>query len=126
MNPLSAGQSTGCGLALNRYRTRTHWRLARATYTTFIIKTLGARASEVATEEPYTPKMGPGGATAGDDRKMNDEPLERGPIDRMRARFESVQNTNALASRARHLHDLHHQNARCEGVRSGNRRTIHS
>jgi light-regulated signal transduction histidine kinase (bacteriophytochrome) len=25
---------------------------------------------------------GPGGATAGDDRKMNNEPLEREPIDR--------------------------------------------
>jgi hypothetical protein len=34
---------------------------------------------------------GPGGATVGDDRKMNNEPLEREPIDRMRARLEARQ-----------------------------------
>jgi hypothetical protein len=30
------------------------------------------------------------GVTAGDDRKMNNEPLEREPIDRMRARLEAL------------------------------------
>ena len=38
---------------------------------------------------------GPGGATAGDDRKMNNEPLEREPIDRMRARLEALLKANA-------------------------------
>src|SRR5262245_20034921 len=35
------------------------------------------------------------GATAGDDRKMNNEPLEREPIDRMRARLEALLKANA-------------------------------
>src|SRR4029077_2239211 len=38
---------------------------------------------------------GPGGATAGDDRKMNDDPLEREPIDRVRARLEALLKANA-------------------------------
>src|SRR5262249_43653877 len=48
--------------------------------------------------------QGPGGATAGDDRKMNDEPLEREPmnneplerepIDRVRARLEALLKAN--------------------------------
>src|SRR5262249_11533798 len=48
---------------------------------------------------------GPGGATAGDDRKMNNEPLEREPmnneprerepIDRVRARLEALLKANA-------------------------------
>jgi hypothetical protein len=38
---------------------------------------------------------GPGGATAGDDRKMNNEPLERKPIDRVRARLEALLKANA-------------------------------
>src|SRR5262249_47242075 len=38
---------------------------------------------------------GPGGATAGDDRKMNNKPLEREPIDRMRARLEALLKANA-------------------------------
>src|SRR2546421_12315921 len=37
----------------------------------------------------------PGGATAGDDRKMNNEPLEREPIDHMRARLEALFKANA-------------------------------
>ena len=37
------------------------------------------------------------GATAGDDRKMNNEPLEREPIDRMRARLEALLKANAAA-----------------------------
>jgi hypothetical protein len=50
-------------------------------------------------------REGPGGATAGDDRKMNNEPLEREPmdnepperepIDRMRARLEALLKANA-------------------------------
>jgi len=36
-----------------------------------------------------------GGATAGDDRKMNNEPLEREPIDRVRARSEALLKANA-------------------------------
>src|SRR5712671_6866627 len=35
------------------------------------------------------------GATAGDDRKMNNEPLEREPIDRVRARLEALLKANA-------------------------------
>ena len=42
-----------------------------------------------------TVTRGPGGATAGDDRKMNNEPLEREPIDRMRARLEALLKANA-------------------------------
>jgi hypothetical protein len=38
---------------------------------------------------------GPGGATPGDDRKMNNEPLEREPIDRVRARLEALLKANA-------------------------------
>jgi hypothetical protein len=38
---------------------------------------------------------GPGGATAGDDRKMNNEPLESEPIDRVRARLEALLKANA-------------------------------
>ena len=38
---------------------------------------------------------GPGGATAGDDRKMNNEPLEREPIDRVRVRLEALLKANA-------------------------------
>src|SRR5262249_44800309 len=38
---------------------------------------------------------GPGGATAGDDRKMNNGPLEREPIDRVRARLEALLKANA-------------------------------
>ena len=38
---------------------------------------------------------GPGGATAGDDRKMSNEPLEREPIDRVRARLEALLKANA-------------------------------
>jgi hypothetical protein len=38
---------------------------------------------------------GPGGATAGGDRKMNNEPLEREPIDRARARLEALLKANA-------------------------------
>src|SRR6266568_1137873 len=38
---------------------------------------------------------GPGGATAGDDRKMNKEPLERESIDRVRARSEALLKANA-------------------------------
>jgi hypothetical protein len=38
---------------------------------------------------------GPGGATAGDGRKMNNEPPEREPIDRMRARLEALLKANA-------------------------------
>jgi hypothetical protein len=38
---------------------------------------------------------GPGGATAGDDREMNNEPLERKPIDRMRAPLEALLKANA-------------------------------
>src|SRR6266508_3384434 len=38
---------------------------------------------------------GPGGATAGDDRKMNNEPLESEPIDRRRARLEALLKANA-------------------------------
>src|SRR5438132_12171710 len=37
----------------------------------------------------------PGGATAGDDRKMNNKPLEREPIDRVRARLEALLKANA-------------------------------
>ena len=37
----------------------------------------------------------PGGATAGDDRKMNNEPLEREPIERVRARLEALLKANA-------------------------------
>jgi len=36
-----------------------------------------------------------GGATAGDDREMNNEPLERKPIDRVRARLEALLKANA-------------------------------
>jgi hypothetical protein len=36
-----------------------------------------------------------GGATAGDDRKMNNEPREREPIDRVRARLEALLKANA-------------------------------
>src|SRR5262249_31930168 len=35
------------------------------------------------------------GGTAGDDRKMNNEPLEREPIDRMRARLEALLKAHA-------------------------------
>src|SRR6266540_6552361 len=38
---------------------------------------------------------GPGGATAGDGRKMSNEPLERETIDRMRARLEALLKANA-------------------------------
>src|SRR5258708_4360916 len=36
-----------------------------------------------------------GGARAGDARKMNNEPLEREPIDRVRARLEALLKANA-------------------------------
>src|SRR6266700_7395442 len=36
-----------------------------------------------------------GVATAGDDRKMNNKPLEREPIDRVRARLEALLKANA-------------------------------
>src|SRR5215510_4839917 len=38
---------------------------------------------------------GPGGATAGDGRKMSNEPLEREPVDRVRARLEALLKANA-------------------------------
>src|SRR5262249_47503597 len=37
----------------------------------------------------------PGGATAGVDRKMNNEPLEREPLDGVRARSEALLKANA-------------------------------
>jgi hypothetical protein len=37
----------------------------------------------------------PGGATAGADRKMNNEPLEREPLYRVRARLEALLKANA-------------------------------
>ena len=46
-------------------------------------------------------EQGPGGATAGDGRKMNNEPLEREPmnneplVDRVRARLEALLKANA-------------------------------
>src|SRR5260370_853932 len=42
---------------------------------------------------------GRGGATAGDDRKMNNEPLEREPNDRLRARLEALLKANAAPPR---------------------------
>ena len=36
-----------------------------------------------------------GGATAGDDREMKNDPLERKPIDRVRARLEALLKANA-------------------------------
>src|SRR5262249_13538107 len=42
-----------------------------------------------------------GGATAGDDRKINNEPLEREPIDRVRARLEALLKANAPRCGAR-------------------------
>src|SRR5215831_5941486 len=45
-----------------------------------------------------TDKIEPGGATAGDDRKMNNEPLEREPIDRVRARLEALLKANDIDS----------------------------
>src|SRR6266545_8100312 len=38
---------------------------------------------------------GPGGPTAGDGRKMSNEPLEREPIDRVRTRLEALVKANA-------------------------------
>jgi len=49
----------------------------------------------VAATGPLRSRLPPGGATAGDDRKMNNEPLEREPIDRVRARLEALLKANA-------------------------------
>src|SRR5262245_41952222 len=57
----------------------------------------GLAASDQSPDRTRTPS-GPvdgGRATAGDDRKMNNEPLEREPIDRMRARLEALLKANA-------------------------------
>ena len=49
---------------------------------------------------------GPGGATAGHDRKMNNEPLEREPLDRVRARSEALLKANAAPRHVtvKHIH----------------------
>jgi hypothetical protein len=46
--------------------------------------------------DELTITLGPGGATAGDGRKMSNEPLEREPIDRMRARLEALRGVKGL------------------------------
>src|SRR5262249_42845806 len=57
------------------------------------LRRIGGRSKDDVSLMPERP--GPGGATARDDRKMNNEPLEREPIDRVRARLEALLKANA-------------------------------
>src|SRR5215472_11502157 len=134
MNPLSASQSTVCGLAWKRYSRQMPLRdvapalngrasLAgvrpcRTGAASFMVAGLAHATAQANRGKParhceaHSPagerhggrasrgrgrhgNEGPGGATAGDDRKMNDEPLEREPIDRVRARLEALLKANA-------------------------------